>query len=323
MTIHRRGLLAATALAALQPSAFAQAAWPTKPVRIIVPAPAGGPYDRLIRPIAQDMAATLGQPIVIDNRPSAGNIIGTQAGATSPADGYTLTMTGMVNTITAGLHDKLPYDIVADFVHISAIGEGAQWLVTRSDSGITSLADVVARAKAEPGRLTVATSGAGSAGHLLMELLQRSAGVQLVHVPYKGGAPALNDTLAGVVQLLAVPQNAAQSHVQSGKLRALAVSSHARSPAAPQVPSFTELGYPQMAVTSWVGLSAPRGTPGDVVRKVHAALQAALAKPAIADPQVAEGLVMMKTTPEQYAALVRSDTERWGALVRSLNLKPN
>jgi tripartite-type tricarboxylate transporter receptor subunit TctC len=121
------------------------------------------------------MAATLKQPIVIDNRPSAGNIIGTQAGATSPADGYTLTMTGMVNTITAGLHDKLPYDIVADFVHISAIGEGAQWLVTRSDSGITSLADVLARAKAEPGRLTVATSGAGSAGHLLMELLQRSA----------------------------------------------------------------------------------------------------------------------------------------------------
>ena len=121
--------------------------WPGKPVRIIVPAPAGGPYDRLIRPIAQDMAAAWGQPIVIDNRPSAGNIIGTQAGAQAAPDGYTLTMTGMVNTITAGLHDKLPYDIVGDFVHISAIGEGAQWLVTRSDSGLATLADVLARGR--------------------------------------------------------------------------------------------------------------------------------------------------------------------------------
>jgi len=327
MTLARRTLatgLGVLAAALAAPGAFAQGAaadWPTKPVRIIVPTPPGGPFDRLIRPIAQDMAAALKQPIVIDNRPSAGNIVGTQAGATSAPDGYTLTMTGMINTITAGLHEKLPYDIVGDFAHISAIGEGAQWLVTRSDSGIESLADLLARAKKEPGRLNVATSGAGSAGHLLMELLQRAAGVTLVHVPYKGGAPALNDTLAGVVHLLAVPQNAAQPHVLSGKLRLLAVSSRERSPAAPAAPSFAELGYPQMTVTSWVGLSAPKGTPPEVVRRVHAALQATLAKPAITDPLVAEGLAIMKTSPEQYAALVRSDTERWGQLVRSLKLK--
>ena len=323
MTLHRRGLLAATALAALQPRAFAQAAWPSKPVRIIVPAPAGGPYDRLIRPIAQDMAAAWGQPVVIDNRPSAGNIVGTQAGAQAAPDGYTLTMTGMVNTITAALHEKLPYDIVGDFAHISAIGEGAQWLVTRSDSGLGTLADVVARAKREPGKLSWASSGAGSSGHLLLELLQRAAGIQLIHVPYKGGAPALNDALGGVVDLLAIPQNAAQSHVQSGKLRLLAVSSRARSPAAPQAPTFAELGYPGMTLTTWVGLSAPKGTPADVVRKVHAALQATLAKPAIADPHIAEGLAIMRTTPEEYTALVKGDTERWGTLVRSLNLKAN
>ena len=323
MTIPRRSLLAATALLPAA-RAFAQASdWPSKALRIIVPAPAGGPFDRLIRPIAQDMAATLKQTIVIDNRPSAGNIIGTQAGAAAAADGYTLTMTGMVNTITAGLHEKLPYDILGDFVHISAIGEGAQWLVTRSDSGIGSVADLLARARAEPGKLTYASSGAGSTGHLLMELLQRATGTQLIHVPYKGGAPALNDTLAGLVNLLAIPQNAAQQHVQSGKLKALAVSSRERSPAAPQVPTFAELGWPQMAVTTWVGLSAPKGTPPEVVRKLHAALQASLAKPAIADPQVAEGLVIMKTTPEQYTALVKADTERWGQLVRALNLKAN
>ena len=321
MSVTRRQLLAASALA-LPSTLFAQASvWPTKPVRIIVPAPAGGPFDRLIRPIAQDMATTLGQPVVIDNRPSAGNIVGTQAGATAPADGYTLTMTGMVNTITAGLHEKLPFDIVGDFVHISAIGGGAQWLLARADGGPASLADLLARAKREPGKLTYASSGAGSTGHLLMELLQRATGVQLVHVPYKGGGPALNDMLAGVVDLLVVPQNVVQAHVQSGKLRALAVSSSTRSPAAPQVPTFAELGHPSLTVMSWVGLSAPRGTPAEPVRRVHAALQAALAKPAVADPQVAEGLVIMKTTPEEFTALVKADVERWGTLVRGLKLK--
>lgn len=319
--LRRRQLLLATAAWPLAGVVQAQADWPARPVRIIVPAPAGGPFDRLIRPLAQDLAAGWKQPVVIDNRPSAGNIVGTQAGATSPADGYTLTMTGMVNTITAGLHDKLPFDIVGDFAHISAIGEGAQWLVTRSDSGLNSLADLVARARREPGKISCATSGAGSTGHLVMELLQRATGTQLVHVPYKGGAPALNDGLAGVVDLVVMPQNAAQAHVQGGRLRLLAVSSRARSPAAPQAPTFAELGYPQITVTSWVGLSAPRGTPPEVVARVHQALQATLAKPAITDPHVAEGLVMMKTTPEQYTALVKADTERWGQLVRSLKLK--
>ncbi|MFO1327397.1 MAG: tripartite tricarboxylate transporter substrate binding protein [Rubrivivax sp.] len=322
MTLTRRHLLGTAALL-LGRTAFAQADWPAKPVRIIVPAPAGGPFDRLIRPIAQDMQAALGQPLVIDNQPSAGNIVGTRAGAMATPDGYTLVMTGMVNTITAALHEKPGFDIVGDFVHISAIGEGAQWLVTRADSGISSLADLVARAKREPGKLSWASSGAGSSGHLLLELLQRAAGVQLIHVPYKGGAPALNDALGGVVDLLAVPQNAAQSHVQSGKLRLLAVSSRARSPAAPQAPTFAELGYPQMTLTAWVGLSAPKGTPPEVVRKVHAALAATLAKPAVVDPQIAEGLAILKTTPDQYTALVKGDTERWGALVRQLNLKAN
>lgn len=324
----RRTLLS---LAALTPLALAltdvraqaqpQSDWPARPIRIIVPTPAGGPFDRLIRPIAQDLSATLKQPVVIDNRPSAGNIVGTQAGATAAADGYTLTMTGMINTISAGVYDKLPFDIVGDFAHITAIGEGAQWLLTRPDTGLQSVADVLARARREPGKLSVATSGAGSAGHLLMELLQRAANVQLVHVPYKGGAPATTDMLGGVVDLLIVPQNVVQAHVQSGKLRALAVSGNARSPAAPQVPTFAELGWPRLTVTSWVGLSAPKGTPAEVVRRVHAAVQAALSKPAITDPLVTDGLMIMNTTPEQYAALVRSDTERWGQLVRQLNLK--
>jgi tripartite-type tricarboxylate transporter receptor subunit TctC len=295
--------------------------WPARAVRIVVPAPAGGPFDRTIRPVAQELAAAWGQPVIVDNRPSAGNIVGTQEGAQAAPDGYTLTMTGMVNTITAGLHDKLPFDIVDGFVHIGAIGEAAQWLVVRADAGYASFADLLAAAKREPGRIDYASSGTGSTGHLVMELLQRAADVRFTHVPYKGGAPALQDVLAGVVGVLVIPQNTAQPLIQAGKLKALAVTSARRSPAAPGVPTFAELGHPRLTVTSWVGLSAPKGTPPAVVAKVHASLQAVLAKSQLAAQLESQGLTIARSTPEQYAQLVRSDAERWGELVRSLKLK--
>jgi len=181
----RRWMAVATACVVAAAAAQAQPAdWPTRPIRIIVPAPAGGPYDRTIRPVAQHMAQTLRQPVVIDNRPSAGNIVGTQAGATAAPDGYTLTMTGMLNTIAQGMYDNVPFDIARDFEHVGAIGEGAQWLVVRGDAGIASLQDLVQQARREPGRINYASSGPGSTGHLVMELLQRGAGVQLTHVPY-------------------------------------------------------------------------------------------------------------------------------------------
>jgi tripartite-type tricarboxylate transporter receptor subunit TctC len=315
------GLLAAFAAA---PGASAQAAdWPQRPVRLIVPAPAAGPFDRVIRPIAQHMAQTLKQPVVVENRPSAGNIVGTQAGATAAPDGYTLTMTGMLNTIAQGLYENVPFDIVKDFEHVGAIGEGAQWLVARPDAGFGSLQELVERARREPGRLNYASSGAGSTGHLVMEQLQRATGVQLTHVPYKGGAPALQDVLAGVVPLIVIPQNAALAGVQAGKLKVLAVSSKQRSAAVPQVPTFAELGYPQLTINSWVGLSAPKGTPAPVVQKIHAALTAALRDPTLLKQLESEGMVTLAAGPEQYTQLVRTDTERWSQLVRSLNLKAN
>lgn len=297
--------------------------WPARPVRIIVPAPAGGPYDRAIRPIAQHMAQTLKQPVVVDNRPSAGNIVGTQAGATAAPDGYTLTMTGMLNTISQGMYENVPFDIVKDFEHIGAIGEGPQWLVARSDATIGSFQDLVDQARREPGKINYASSGAGSTGHLVMEQLQRAAGIQLTHVPYKGGAPALQDVLAGVVSVLVIPPNAALSSVQAGKLKVLAVSSAQRMPLVPQVPTFAELGYRQLTVASWIGLSAPKGTPTAVVQKVNAALRAAIQDGAILKQLEFEGLTPLQTTPEQYTQLVRSDTERWGQLVRSLKIKAN
>ncbi|RYF19007.1 MAG: tripartite tricarboxylate transporter substrate binding protein [Comamonadaceae bacterium] len=324
--LNRFLALAAAAAAGLAMATAAHAQgtdWPSRPIRIIVPAPAGGPFDRTIRPLAQHMARTLKQSVVVDNRPSAGNIVGTQAGATAAPDGYTITMTGMLNTIAQGMYDNVPFDIVKDFEHIGAIGEGAQWLVVRSDAGIGSFQDLLQQARKEPGRINYASSGAGSTGHLVMEQLQRAAGVQLTHVPYKGGAPALQDVLAGVVSVIVIPQNAALPSVQSGKLKVLAVSSAQRSPAAAEVPTFAELGYEQLTVSSWVGLSAPKGTPAPVVRRIHEALAAALKDGPLLRQLEAEGMTALPSSPEHYAQMVRSDAERWGQLVRSLKLKAN
>lgn len=297
--------------------------WPTRPVRVIVPAPAGGPYDRAIRPLAEDLAAQLKQPFVIENKPGAGNIIGTQAGATAPPDGYTITVTGMLNTIAQGMYEKVPFDIVGDFVHVAAVAGGAQWLVVNREAGIDSLPALLDRARREPGKLSYASSGQGSTGHLLMELLQRSTGTSLTHIPYKGGAPALQDVLGGQVPIIVVPPSGAMTYVQSGKLKVLAVSSAARSPDAPQAPTFEELGFKPLTVMSWIGLSVPKGTPADIVAKLNAAVRISLEKPEVRAKLEADGGTPMIMSPEQFTQLVRSDTERWGQLTRSINLKAN
>ena len=297
--------------------------WPTKPIRIIVPAPPGGAYDRTIRPLAQEMAAQLKQPVVIENKPGAGNIIGTQAGVTAAPDGYTLTMTGMLNTIAQGIYERVPFDIVTDFAHIACIGGGEQWLVVNSQAGIGSFSALIEQARREPGKLNYATSGQGSTGHLVMELLQRATATQLTHVPYKGGAPALQDVLAGLVPITVIPGSGAVAHVQSGKLKVLAVSSAARSPDLPQVPTFEELGHKRLTVVSWVGLSAPKGTPPEIVDQLYATVRASMANKDLMAKLTAEGLTPMLMPPAQFTQLVRSDTERWGQLTRSLNLKAN
>jgi tripartite-type tricarboxylate transporter receptor subunit TctC len=276
-----------------------------------------------MRPVAQHMAQALKQSIIIDNRPSAGNIVGTQAGAAAAPDGYTLTMTGMLNTIAQSEYEGLHFDIVKDFEHIGAIGDGPQWLVVRSDAGMHSFQDLVEQARRSPGKINFATSGAGSTGHLLMELLQRAAGIRLTHVPYKGAAPALQDVLSGVEAVTVIPSNAAIPNVQSGQLLVLAVSSAQRSPLVPQVPTFAELGYKQLTVSAWIGLSAPKGTPAAIVQKLNAAMEDALKDPALVHRLEGEGLTPRFTTPAQYTEMVRSDTERWGALVRSLGIKAN
>ncbi|MDM0118335.1 Bug family tripartite tricarboxylate transporter substrate binding protein [Variovorax arabinosiphilus] len=297
--------------------------WPSKPIRVIVPTPPGGAYDRTMRPLAQELASLLKQPVVIDNKPGAGNIIGAQAGATAAPDGYTLTMTGMVNTIAQGLYDNVPFNIVNDFAHVAMIGGGAQWLVVNSQSGIESFADLIARAKREPGAINYASSGAGSTGHLVMELLQKATHTSFVHIPYKGGAAALMDVLGGQVAVTVIPLSGSMPYIQSGKLKVLAVSSPKRSPELPQVPTFEELGYKQLTVISWVGLSAPKKTRPEVVRKVNEAVREAMTRPEVQKKLDAEGITPMTMTSDEFTRVVKSDTERWGALTRSLQLKAN
>ena len=318
-TLLKTPLLALAAMSGL--SARAQSDWPSKPIRIIVPTPPGGAYDKLIRPIAQDMAATLGQPLVIDNRPGAGNIVGTTAAAKAAPDGYTLGMTGMVNTISASLFDNVPYDINKDFVHIGSVGEGPQWLVVRTDLGIQSFAQLIDEARKQPGKFNYATSGAGSTGHLLMEQLQRATRTQMVHVPYKGGAPALQDVLAGVVAITVIPPAGAMGHVKAGKLTVLAVSSAQRTATEPDIPTFAEQGFKELTATSYAGLSAPKGTPRAVVDRLYAALKTTLDKPAIRAQLQAEGALPVFHGPQAYADLLQADTERWGQLIKALNLK--
>lgn len=315
-------MLAMPALVGILAMPLAHAAdWPDHPIRVVVPAPAGGPYDRTIRPIARHMSETLGQALVIDNRPSAGNVVGTQIGARAAPDGYTLTMTGMLNTIAQGMYEKLPFDIVRDFEPIGEIGQGDQWLVVRSDAGIATFQDLLAQAKSSPGKINYASSGTGSTAHLIMEQLQRATQTQFTHVPYKGAAPALQDVLAGVVPVIVVPPTSVLASVRAGQLKVLATSGQARSPSMPDVPTFAQLGYPQLTATSWVGLSAPKGTPAAIVDRINAALKAALSDPVVLKQLAAEGLTPVPSTPQQYGELVHADTERWGALVRSLQLK--
>lgn len=321
---RRTAILGTLGFLTLASTAHAQGSdWPQRPIRILVPSAPGGAYDKAIRPLAMEMSALLKQPIVIDNKPSAGNIIATQTGAKAPADGYTVTMTGMMNTMVAGIYDNLPFDILKDFDHVGAITGGAQWLVVRSDAGFNTLADLLEKARREPGSVQYATSGIGSTGHLMMEQLQRDAKVQLTHVPYKGGAPALQDTLAGVVPAVVVPLAAVEPHVKAGKLKVLAASTERRSAKHPDIPTFAELGYKQLTVSSWAGLSVPKGTPDAVVRKLSAALNASLAKPQFTQVLDNEGMFPMSMGPEDYTRLMQSDLERWGKLTRSLGIKAN
>lgn len=305
--------------AGLRPAAAVEA-WPQRPLRLIVPAAAGGPYDRLARPLAEALAQQLRQPVIVDNRGGAAGLIGAQAAAAAAPDGHTLVMTGTVDAIASARGQRGAADLLSAFEPVGAISTAPHWLVAQAGSGVPDFAALLERARREPGRVGWATSGPGSMGHLVMALLERDAGLRFLHVPYKGGAPALQDLLAGRVTVALTSPNGALAQVRAGQLVVLAVSAPARDPLVPQAPSFAELGFGGLTVTSWVGLSVPRGTPAAAVRRLHAALQAALARPVFARQAEEEGSTLLPGTPQDYARRVQDEVAHWARVTRGLDL---
>ena len=316
----------ALAAAVLAPSfASAQAdAWPTKPVKLIVPFPAGGTSDQMARIAAEELGRALKQPFIVDNRSGAAGNLGTAAAAQSAPDGYTLVLSGVgSNGINPGLYEKLPFDTNKDFVHITQLIAGPNVLVVNPAFPAKDFKAFVAHAKANPGKLSYASSGSGSSGHLAMELLKQQTGADLVHIPYRGGAPALNDVLANQVPVMFINQDVALQHVRAGKLRALAVSSAQRNPLYPDVPTVAASGFPGFEATSWVGLSAPRGTPQAIVDKVQQEVARAFNAPELKPKLEAAGFVVVASKPADYQAYVKAESARWAKVIKAAGIKPD
>jgi tripartite-type tricarboxylate transporter receptor subunit TctC len=318
-------LIAASVCAAMVTATGAAAAetWPSRPVRIIVPFAPGGPADILARMVGSRLADTWGQPVVVDNRPGAAGIIGAEVVAKAPPDGYTLLLSNMSDAVSVTLYPKLPYDLVRDLKPITPIAMTSFILAVNPSLKAKSVAELIALARAEPGQLAFASAGSGTLSHLSGEIMKSMAGIDLLHVPYKGQAPATNDVLAGRVALTFTNAMVGLPFVQSGKLRALAVSPARRIAVAPDIPTVAESGLPGFDVAPWFGLHAPAGTSDEIVARIAADVDAALKVPEVAERLKAMGADPAAETPQAFDARVRSDIEKWGRAVKSSGARPD
>jgi len=308
--------LAVAALAAS--SAFA--AYPDKPIRMIVPFAPGGGTDSIARALGADMSQTLGQPVIVDNRPGAGTIIGTDYVAKSTPDGYTLVVATFAHAVNPSLMAKLPYDTEKAFAPVALLARGPNVLVVRSDSPYKSVQDVLNAARANPGKLTFASQGNGTSAHLAGEMFNNLAKVQTTHVPYKGAGPAMTDLLGGQVDMMFATAAAAAPMVASGKLRALGVTTPKRSPAMSDVPAIAE-SIPDYSMESWYGIFAPAGTPTDVVAKLNAAANKATGNADFRKRLEPEGLSVSTGAPAELDAYVRGEEARWRKVIKENNVK--
>ncbi len=298
-------------------------AYPSKPLRMVITFPAGGPSDVVVRLISQRLTDQWGYPVIIDNRGGAGGIVGTEIVARATPDGYTFlvgTAGGM--TINPALRSDLSYDPFRDFSPVGMLVVNPQILVAHPTLAAKNIKELVALAKQKPGQLNFASAGTGTATHLGLELLKLTAGIDVVHVPYKGGAPAVTDLIGGQVQLLWVSIPSVLPHVKAARLRALAVSTAKRTSSAPDVPTVAESGYPGFEYSNWNALFAPAGTPQPQVRKINAQVVAALSDPAVAQRLTAQGADPAPGTPEELGKYMRTDHERWKKVIRTAGIKP-
>ena len=297
--------------------------YPSKPINFIVPYGAGGGADARSRQIAQKMSVILKQPIIVDNKPGAGGNIGTEYIARATPDGYTIGMGNFAPmAVNKTLFGNLRYDPEADLTPIVLVEKGPLVLVVNPNSPYKTVQDIVAAAKAKPGSLTFSSGGIGGSHQLSAELFQQNAGIEMIHVPYKSGSAGLTDLMAGNVTMMFDQMYSAMPSIKADKLRPIAITSKKRSPLLPDVPSFAEVGYPKVVVLNWQGLIAPKGTPKAIIAKLNAAANEALKDPQLRDLMLSQGNEIGGGSPADFAALIKSESAKWGAVVKLANIKP-
>jgi len=303
-------------------TAAAQTAYPARPVRFIVPSAAGGGTDIIARAISLKLAESLGQPFVVENRPGAGQMIGIELAAKSPADGYTILMAASTLAINPIMYKKVPYDPVRDFAPITQAATLPNVLVVHPSLPVKSVAELIAYAKANPGKLNFASAGIGTSPQMSIELLKSMAGIDMVHIPYKGTSPGVVDLLAGQVLVMAPNVLTALPHIKAGKLRALAVTSTKRTEALPEVPTVAEAGLPGYDSTQWYGVLAPAGTQPQIVARLHGEIVRALRDPEVGKRLAADGADAVGSSPEEFAAFIKSESEKWAKVASAAGIKP-
>jgi tripartite-type tricarboxylate transporter receptor subunit TctC len=294
--------------------------YPSKPVTVIVPAPPGGTADISMRIIAQKLGENLGQQIIVDNRPGAGGIIGSQLAVKAPPDGYTLFMNYTSHAVNPSLYKKLPYDSVKDFAPVTLLGRTPLVLVVHPGLPVKTVPEFIAHAKANPGKLNYGSAAIGGASHLGGELLKIKAGVDIVHVPYKGGAAAYTDLISGQVQMVLDSLLPLQPHIKAGKIRSLAVTSLKRTDMAPGLPAISET-LPDYEATAWFGILVPPATPKDILARINAEFVKTLKTPAVREKLSQQGFEAVGNSPEEYAAFLRAETVKWAEVVRIAGVK--
>ena len=308
-------LLAAIAVTNVQ-AQVPGANYPAKQIRVIVPFPAGGPTDAIARAIGQKLSETWGQPVIVDNRPGAGGNIGTELAAKSPADGYTLFIGTVANAINQSLFAKLPFDFVRDFAPVTQNYVTGLILAVHPSLPAHSVKELIALAKAHPGQLSYSSSGVGGTPHLAGELFNSMAGVTMVHVPYKGSAPAMADLLGGHIQLTFDNMLTVLPQVKAGKLRGLAVTMTTRSPLAPELPTVAEAGLKGFEVKSWNGVVVPTGTPKEIIARLNGEIVRILRQPDLREKFLVQGVELVPTTPEEFGAFIKQDIAKWAKVIQ-------
>ena len=302
---------------------FAADSYPQRPIRLIIPFASGGAADIIGRILGAKLAEALGQQLVIDIRPGAGSMLGTDLAAKANPDGYTLVLVATAHALNPGLVSKMPYDAIKDFAPITMAVESPLVFLVPPSLGINTIGEFIALAKSQPGRIVYGSSGQGTSGHLATELLQIKTGISMAHVPYKGAGQALIDLIGAQIQMLCTSTLPSLPHVRSGKLRGLAVTTRSRSRAAPEIPTVAESGVPGFQATTWYALLAPARTSPAIIKTLHAATVQALRSPAVTEQLVAQGAEPIGNSPDELRAFLQNEIDVWTKVIKQANIRPN